>query len=186
MSPSSSAEGAVMAGCHMTRRPYSSHLGCSFLIIHSTKWWQLCCWHGLAFHLVILRQELCTRSQLLGNTKITQIIKTYLVSLCCRAKHPLGLQDTSNCWCQDACSDKLFLENNRLGSNFTYQCQMATCAYTAGNTGLLILLTSPQSSFIFACYYHIGLINIVYSTPEFSPLNVRWEHWLCKTVHMRL
>lgn len=92
---------------------------------------------------------------------------------------------TSNCWCGDACADKLFLENNQLGSNLASWCQIATCASIAGNTGFLTLLTSPQGSSIFACYYQIGLVNVVYSTPELSPLNVRWEHWLCILAHMR-
>lgn len=58
---------------------------------------------------------------------------------------------TSNCWCGDVCPDKLFLENNQLGSNLAYWCQIATCACIAGNMGLLILMTSPQCSSIFAC-----------------------------------
>lgn len=74
----------------------------------------------LSCHLVTLHQELCAQSQLQGEMKITWIVQTYSVSLCCTPKHSLGLQDTSNCWCGDACPDKLFLENNQLGSNLAY------------------------------------------------------------------
>lgn len=148
----------------------------------------MCCWCPLAFllsrHLVTLHQELHAQSQLQGEMKITWIVQTYSVCLCCTPKHSSGLQDTSNCWCGDACPDKLFLENNQLGSNLVYWCQIPACAYIVGSMGSLILLTSPQCSSIFACYYQIGLVNVVYSAPELSPLNVRWEQWLCILVHV--